>query len=261
MKYKELNKEVKKYYQYLSDMIVESIWCLSASPKRLKSIVEIKNPEFMHKQLSRDSNTIFVVGHSGNWEFLLVAIAAACDYMRENSSDYKEINPFYTAYKPAKSKLIDEMVKIMRARRYNDLSIRGELVSSKKVARKIFKSRTSVGSYGFIADQSPSSSDKFVVEFLNQPTHMIAGPEYLARKLKMGVTYMYMNRIKRGHYVVEYTEITDNAANENEGFVITQFAKLLEKDIKSNPYNWLWSHKRWKREITEEDLNKINNLN
>ena len=257
MKYSELNKEVKKYYQYLGDMTVESIWCLSASPKQLKSLIKIQNPELMYKQLSRDSNMLFVVGHSGNWELLLIAISKASDYMRAKSSASKEINPFYTVYKSAKGKVVDLMVKKMRARRYNDLNLKGELICSKKVIRKIFKSRNTIGSYGFIADQSPSSSDKFVINFLNQPTYMIAGPEYLARKLNMGVTYMYMNRIKRGDYEVKYTEITENAANEEDGFVISQFSKLLEKDIISNPYNWLWSHKRWKREIIGEDLNRI----
>ncbi|TAM93244.1 MAG: lipid A biosynthesis acyltransferase, partial [Chitinophagaceae bacterium] len=33
---------------------------------------------------------------------------------------------------------------------------------------------------------------------------------------------------------------------EKEGFITEKFVQLLEKGIKSQPENWVWSHRRWK---------------
>lgn len=63
----------------------------------------------------------------------------------------------------------------------------------------------------------------------------------------MPVVYLGMQRVKRGRYVLQFTPIIDQAGQTERGFVTREYAKLLEKDIFANKYNWLWSHKRWKR--------------
>ena len=105
--------------------------------------------------------------------------------------------------------------------------------------------------YFLIADQSPLPGAKFVVNFLNQSTLMINGPEQLSKILDCTVVYLDMNRLERGKYEITLTKVTDKPKEEPDGYITKEFAKLLEQDILKNPDSWLWSHRRWKRRMNE----------
>ena len=100
-----------------------------------------------------------------------------------------------------------------------------------------------------IADQNAIGKHDPIVDFLNQKTYMLPGPDFLATRLKMPAVYLRMDMISRGRYHIEYEKISEPSENRGEYYVTREFARLLEEDIKKNPVNWLWSHKRWKRNI------------
>jgi KDO2-lipid IV(A) lauroyltransferase len=86
-----------------------------------------------------------------------------------------------------------------------------------------------------------------VVNFLERETTMINGPEVLSRLTNCQVVYFEMIRERRGVYKIVFSQITRNPSEEPEGAITGKFAELLEKTIREQPDNWLWSHKRWKR--------------
>ena len=86
---------------------------------------------------------------------------------------------------------------------------------------------------------------------------MINGPELISKAAGLPVVFMEVNKIKRGRYILRFHEITENSAECEEGFVTGKFAELLESSITSNPSNWLWSHKRWKRGLEDNVIKKI----
>jgi KDO2-lipid IV(A) lauroyltransferase len=52
------------------------------------------------------------------------------------------------------------------------------------------------------------------------------------------------------------TLITDNPNEMSWGQITEKHVNLLEKEIEKSPQYWIWSHKRWKRQIPNdlEDL-------
>jgi len=55
-----------------------------------------------------------------------------------------------------------------------------------------------------------------------------------------------VNRTKRGYYKVATEIITDKPKNTEKYEITNLLFKRLEKSIKQDPSQWLWSHKRWK---------------
>jgi KDO2-lipid IV(A) lauroyltransferase len=65
-----------------------------------------------------------------------------------------------------------------------------------------------------------------------------------------------MKKVRRGYYEVIFEPITDNPKLEEYGKITESHLASLENDITSEPAFWIWSHKRWKREIPS-DLIKL----
>ena len=66
------------------------------------------------------------------------------------------------------------------------------------------------------------------------------------RKLALPVVYMGMASVARGRYEVTYTLLTSDASQIGEKELMEKYFSLLERDLESIPWNYLWSHKRWK---------------
>jgi KDO2-lipid IV(A) lauroyltransferase len=110
-----------------------------------------------------------------------------------------------------------------------------------------------------LADQSPGDSKKsYWMNFLNQQTAVVFGAEQMAHQYNFAVVFFATRKVKRGHYEMSLTLITDNPNEMSWGQITEKHVNLLEKEIEKSPQYWIWSHKRWKREIPNdlEDLKK-----
>jgi KDO2-lipid IV(A) lauroyltransferase len=94
------------------------------------------------------------------------------------------------------------------------------------------------------------------MDFLQQQTAVQFGTEQMAHQFHFSVVYFVIKRIKRGYYEMELKLITETPKNKSWGEITEAHTHLLEKEIQENPHFWIWSHKRWKREIPT-DLNQL----
>jgi KDO2-lipid IV(A) lauroyltransferase len=115
-----------------------------------------------------------------------------------------------------------------------------------------------------LSDQSPGDSKKsFWTTFLHQPTAVLFGAELLANQYDMAVVFFHLKKIKRGHYSISLELITDAPRKEEYGYITLTHTQKLEQIINDTPQFWLWSHKRWKREIPEnlQELQQLQRKN
>ena len=73
----------------------------------------------------------------------------------------------------------------------------------------------------------------------------------MANEFDLAVVYFTIHKVKRGYYSLELKLLSDKPKILDYGYLTSAHTTLLEKDILLNPSHWLWSHKRWKREIPE----------
>jgi KDO2-lipid IV(A) lauroyltransferase len=101
--------------------------------------------------------------------------------------------------------------------------------------------------YVFMADQSPHKGKiKYRTDFLNQSTPVHLGVENLSKKCDLGVVFIDIQRVKRGHYEVSAKLLFEDVQATEPYEVTNAHVKALEDVIRKTPENWLWSHKRWK---------------
>lgn len=210
----------------------------------------VENPELLYKYYKNSSPIIIVGGHMGNWEFL-----TKMEYFSNSEPMGFTGKHFNFIYKKQRSSFANDIVNWTRTANCNT-----QLIESNSAARAIIKNKEKPACYFLVSDQAPMPGSKFLLSFLNQPTLMINGPEVISRAAGCPVVFIEMAREKRGKYIVRFTEITDNPSLCEPGYITNTYASLLEKAIQKDPNNWLWSHKRWKRGVEDNEIQTKNNL-
>ena len=68
----------------------------------------------------------------------------------------------------------------------------------------------------------------------------------MAKRLDLALTYLHIEKVKRGHYTAEFIPLADDPQKYEEFTLTDKYFHLLEEQIRDQPEYYLWSHKRWK---------------
>ena len=231
----EVNALIKKFYRHFTDTLVEGIKNLSISEKQLRKRLIVKNPELMEQLYSQKRNVILVSGHYNNWEWLI----SAQNFLFKHQA--------FGIGMPLSNKFWNEKVNQRRER----FGMKVVSSSNYKVKFQTFKKKP----YAVLTlgDQSPAHSTKsYWMNFLNQQTAVLFGTEFMANEFDFAVVFFIVRKIRRGYYKLELKLLTEEPKSLNWGEITEIHTTLLEHEIIKNPAFWLWSHKRWKREIPQD---------
>lgn len=227
---KEIRKISKKFYRNLADYMMETLKCFSISQEELDRRHTYSNLEVFDEFKEEGRDVMMMAGHIFNWEWFLGTVKHLPT--EKTTALYHRIyNSFW-----------DEKVNAMRARF-------GTVAVDKNQAVRYMLNQPNNGetTYLFIADQSPKKHHiHYDVKFLNQDTPVFSAFDKLAEKLNMGVVFCRTEKIKRGHYHTTFEKISPKGEKFESMEVVDQFFEKLERTIREQPDNWLWSHKRWK---------------
>ncbi len=221
---------IKKYYNHLSQLIVENIKAqrLSSNDIKERCLMDESLLNYFKRFYNEQKSFIVVMGHTGNWEWSGLATPPQVSHK------------VYALYRPLKNKLFDHFFYTFRTRTGM------QLISMQQAPRVIQMNYQYPVCFTFIADQSPPPEHAVWTTFLNQETGFFKGYEVLARKYKLPVVYVSQKKISKGRYRLYGKMITEDASKEATNHVVLSYVKLLEKDIQEQPECWLWSHRRWK---------------
>ncbi len=224
----ELKKIERKFYQHLSDLIVENIWAIEASPKQLQKQCIIEDIHVFEELYQQKRDFICLLGHFGNWEWCSL------------SYNTYHLNPLVALYRPLKNKVFEQLFLKFRSR------FGSHLLPMQQITRLIHEQRSDPIVLAFIADQSPVPEYAYWTQFLNQDTCFFNGYDKIARKKDYPVVLAYLIKVRRGKYIMKVELISQNSATLKENEITDLFARRLEQIITENPETWLWSHRRWK---------------
>ena len=251
LKYDELKALRHKFYIHFGELLAETVWfggCRNPERLRRQHLVELENPEEIDRLYSKAPSVMVLMTHSGNWE-LIGGIGSYCDrpcVMDESN--------FVVVYRLQSIKFWNRIMESNRTAPLKDRrNYRGYLESTKAV-RFVFGHKDEKLIYNFITDQYPYAESKGYLRlyFMNQKCVSMKGAAELAHKMGMAVCYMSMPQERRGLYKIKYETICEDASTMSPEAIMRQYYKLLESDIKAMPWNYLWTHRRWKDETGVE---------
>lgn len=238
---KELNKLKKEVYRHFSDLLIEGIKNLSISKDELKKRFVVSNPELMDSLYKQNKSVLLVSGHYNNWEWMISSQAFLFSHQAMGIG------------MPLSNGFWDKKINNKRARFGMDIA------HAKNYKEKIKTYKDKPLAILTLSDQSPGNSLKsFWTTFLNQPTAVLFGIEMMAHEYQYEIVFYKTRKIKRGHYQIELVHMNQSTKNLKWGDITKWHTKQLENLILENPAYWLWTHKRWKREVPE-NLEKLKN--
>ena len=203
------------------------------SPRRTARVVDIQGEENLRAALGRGKGVVYVTGHIGNWELMAHTIAARY-----------AVSVVATPIEPEQ---VNDMIVWLRARMGVRTILRGKPGASRELIR-IFKENRILG---ILIDQDTDVESSFV-DFMGRPAWTPTAAASMA--IKFGAPVLF-GTIQRGsddrHTIIIEGPLELIRTGDDAKDIISNTAMLtkkLEDCIMKNPEQWVWMHRRWRRQ-------------
>lgn len=240
----------KEFYIHFANLVAEAIWFGGCrNPERLVKahIATVRNPESLIEMDTHPAGMMILCSHCGNWEMLAGVTVPGAFMPGEMSAKFpvKEWN-IGVSYRQQSGKVWDEIIRDNRFAPVSDKHVPGYL-ETKSLVRFILSHQDSKFYYHMITDQRPylPGSDRMEVDFLGQKSRTMSAAASLAHKTGMPVMFLRMRRDESYNYVLEYVPICPDASVMEPQEIMDRYYELLNAEIREQPFNYLWTHRRW----------------
>jgi KDO2-lipid IV(A) lauroyltransferase len=233
---KEINAISRKFYSYICDFAIESLKTIHLSKKQVDRRFKYENLGILEELYNKNKDITLVSGHYGNWEWIV-------------NFPEKISHRFLATYRPLRVKSVDKIIHDIRSK-YGVI-----MIPVKETYKEIlkYKQKNEHIMICSLIDQRPPRRNKYWTKFMNQETPFYTGFEKIAIKLNMAVVFMIVRRVKRGYYKISFNKLFEDTSGLPDFVITEKIIKILEDSIIVSPEYWLWSHKRWKHKLVNED--------
>lgn len=224
----------QQFYRHLTDIMVETIKLRSATREDVLARV-VGDISLVDNLYAENKSILFLMGHRGNWE--TANLFASLRFSHE----------CIVVYRPLSNKAFDRWFLDLRTR------FGARLVPMDRIADELRKPRTRPFALVLANDQSPPPEAAYWTTFLHQETGFFKGGEVISRRYNLPVLYADFRRDenRRGFHDVKISLLSDASQKRERNQTLEAQIRILESDIRNQPFNWLWSHKRWKHRRPE----------
>ena len=222
----------KQFYKGFIDTLIETVKLLSLSDanfiKRCTGGFSVVN------EIAKSGRNVQMLGgHQFNWEYVNLLFS-------------REIQkPFVGVVANLENKTLNRIFFKFRAR-YGTI-----LIPNSNFQREMVELMKKRYTLCLLADQNTSPERGYWLNFFNQPVPFIMGPHKAIKKFGPVVVYFNVKKLKRGYYHFEINEVLEDAGNYTAEELTMKYRDHLEMIIRSQPENYLWSHRRWKHTYNE----------
>jgi len=227
-------KIAKQFYHNLIDTFIESVKFISISVKTAlkRSSADI---EPINELIAKGYNVHAMACHQFNWEYTTILYPL------------KLKAPFVGVYMPIANKTLNRIFYNMRKRHGT------VLVSATEFKTRMHHVFSGHYVLALAADQNPGDpSNAYWVNFFGRPAPFVTGPARGAVKNNTAIIMAGFKKIKRGHYHFDCKVLTESASQFTPQQLTVMYKSEVERIIRQDPANYLWSHRRWKYEWKPE---------
>jgi Kdo2-lipid IVA lauroyltransferase/acyltransferase len=231
----EIKDIASGFYLNLSDVIVETLKLLSISSKQMKRRVRHTNPEVLPEMTAHGGGGIAIFAHFANWEWLGAGMGFQVPF------------PTVGVYKTQSNRVMDHLMLHIRSRHGN------EMITMEQTYRESLTRLQRPCYIAFLGDQAPNPQPKlYFSSLLGRPAAVQLGIATICLKMNVPLYYSDIRRERRGYYAVTLRKIPHEDllpfSKENCYALTDRHVAVLEEIIRAQPRDWLWSHRRWKRQ-------------
>lgn len=227
---RELETIAKNVFRHFARGSLEFFYLLSLSHDRIDKMIDIEGLEIIEEAVKEGRGCIVITAHYGNWELLarkLVILGYKANVIARDSDDPGMTGIATQIRESGGYAVYDKdqpLVGAFRALRRNEL-------------------------LGILPDQNESHGGVFV-DFFGRPAATATGPAVFALRSGAPVIPVFAPRMPDGRYKAKAyprLEFTPSGDEEKDIYdLTTMINQAIEREVRSNPDQWLWLHDRWK---------------
>jgi len=231
----EIQRICRKSFQGLGKNLAEFLQFPQLTTENIWELVNVEGKENLDIALSQGKGAIIFVPHFGNWE--LTGLISGVLIPNRIKAIVFEL----------RNKRLNQLVWKYRQH------LSAELIPKKRAIRRIILALQQNCAIGFFADQDAGDSGVFV-DFFGKPASAVRSPMILALKTGAPILFSVCIRQPNNQHLVKiyepfYIEISKNLEHDVQ-YNTERLLKILEREIRKYPDQWLWLHNRWKTQPT-----------
>ena len=192
----------------------------------LNQYIKIENLEKL-EEIKKGPPVVFVSAHFSNFELMAMVIEKA------------GVN-LSAIYRPLNNKMVNSIMEPLRKRYICKYQIK-KGINGVRESLKFFKKGISVA---IMIDQRVSEGKK--INFFNYPAFTTTIPAQFVKKFGCKIQPVYIERYNKINFKILFDEQIIIGENTDEVSISLRINQWLEKKIRKNPSQWIWSHDRWK---------------
>jgi len=193
----------------------------------LSNNINVVGQNILDEIKNSNEPVIFISGHFNNFELMAM-------HLEKSGIDLAAI------YRPLNNKFLNPLMEKIRKNYICKKQIKKGMSGTKEIL-KYFKKGTSIA---LMIDQRVSEG--ISCNFFNRKALTTTIPAQFVKKFNCKVVPIYIERKNKNQFRLEILNPIKFFKNENIEIITSNLNKVLEKMIKRNPDQWIWTHDRWK---------------
>ena len=193
----------------------------------LSNNIEIIGQNVLEEIKHNNNPVIFISGHFNNFELMAM-------YIEKSGIDLAAI------YRPLNNIFVNPLMENIRKKYICKKQIKKGISGTKEVLKN-FKNGTSIA---LMIDQRVSEGIR--CNFFNREALTTTIPAQFVKKFNCKIVPIYIERKNGYQFKLEIFKPIEFTKNENVEIITSDLNQVLEKMIRRNPEQWIWTHNRWK---------------
>ena len=238
---KVINNNLSKFSKNLSEdersKIINSVWSNYGKTfveyiflnkfRASQTHIKIDGEEILDEILEKRKPVIFFSGHFANFELMSMEIT-------------KKGIGLATIYRPLNNFFLNPFMEFLRIKYVCKNQIKKGRIGVKEAIN--FLNRNN--SIALMIDQRVSEGEK--IKFFNQEALTTTLPAQLAIKYNLDLVPIFIERSNCDNFKMKVYKPINPKKFDNKNEISSELNKILEKMIRKNPNQWIWTHNRWK---------------
>ncbi len=225
-----VRRTARRCFMHLGKALLEA---MLMDTVRLARIVDFQGEENLQNAIAQGRGVVFVTGHIGNWELLAGAVA-----LRYSVS---------VVAAPIEPEEVNDMILGLRVGLGVRTILRGKPGASRELIR-VFKENRMLG---ILIDQDTDVESVFV-DFMGMPAWTPTAAVSMALKFGAPLLFGFIRRIEKNRHLITVEgplELMRTGDDEKDTIANTaMLTKKIESCILEDPEQWVWMHRRWRRQ-------------
>lgn len=223
----------RDFVRHTGELLGEVAWLWSAPAQAILAASRFEGLEHLTGCLGPETGTVLLTGHCGDWEWLNLALGAAGV-------------PMTAAAREIFDPRVDRLVQQLRGRFGAESALRGQ-----RAGHRMVSALNGGRVVGILIDQDIDAPGAFV-EFFGRPAWTPTGAAVIAARCGRPIVPGFSARLEDGTMLLAFDAplATDRDAASPEGAarLTARLTARIEAQIRSRPEQWVWSHRRWRRQ-------------